>query len=102
AAASLKLGGLGRRGGRRAELPRLYSRGLIEACGRPSRGPPREEVLPRLYSRGLIEAGRLCSQLRLNLLLPRLYSRGLIEARFRHRNRARRTTTSAALQPRPH
>ena len=104
AGASLKPEAVGGRGRRSLLLPRLPSRGLIEARFTSTTGPERTS-LPRLPSRGLIEAwgdavGKLCGwrhfpgyQAGASLKrgrpkrpyaslegLPRLPSRGLIEA----------------------
>ena len=63
---------------------------------------PREIKLPRLPSRGPIEASRLSSLPGLVLSLPRLPSRGPIEARCSRVWRGSESCASAASEPRPH
>ena len=62
-------------------LPRLPSRGLIEAGRAGSTRSAWRPVLPRLPSRGLIEAMSLTLGTDGRAVLPRLPSRGLIEAK---------------------
>ena len=101
AGASLKLCNLFFRSLIDVKLPRLPSRGLIEArVGLMVRCWHR--VLPRLPSRGLIEAGAMVVGGDASGQLPRLPSRGLIEAVLRVAHVNQRKLTSPVTKPGPH